>query len=224
MGIKYKAAFVTLLVSLILTITGCTEASNTGGSEEPAEHPAPIQINRETDLFALSADEAQEQEGYGYHRTFDIVPVNNMLPARSMAVDRFYYTKIYLIALGDNGQNGPKVGCNDSLIAIERLIPPTHDPLRATLEELVAADEQYLDQLPLHNSLPSTDLQLSDVLLDADGKVSILLSGNHLPGDPCHTARLEAQLRETAAQVPAVKKVIIFIQDTAPVEETLSFF
>src|SRR5689334_18184129 len=37
--------------------------------------------------------------------------------------------KLYLVALNDNGKTGQKVGCGDSLIAVDRDIPRTGAPL-----------------------------------------------------------------------------------------------
>jgi len=50
---------------------------------------------------------------------------------------------IYLIAIDDNGQSGPLVGCGDSAISVQVETPPTKEVLRASLEKLLALKEQY---------------------------------------------------------------------------------
>src|SRR5258705_11311539 len=44
---------------------------------------------------------------------------------------------IYLVAVGDNGKTGRKIGCEDSLIAVTRAIKKTAAPLTAAIRELL---------------------------------------------------------------------------------------
>jgi hypothetical protein len=41
--------------------------------------------------------------------------------------------RIYLVALGDQGKTGIRIGCGDSLIAVRRPVTPTNAPLRLAL-------------------------------------------------------------------------------------------
>src|SRR3954469_3994201 len=51
--------------------------------------------------------------------------------------------KVYLVAVGDEGKMGRKIGCGDSLVAVTREIKPTVAPLKAALLELLALPREY---------------------------------------------------------------------------------
>lgn len=44
--------------------------------------------------------------------------------------------RIYLVAVGDDGKTGKKIGCGDSLLPVTRTIKKTAAPLTATLQEV----------------------------------------------------------------------------------------
>ncbi|MCL4295358.1 MAG: GerMN domain-containing protein [Anaerolineae bacterium] len=132
----------------------------------------------------------------------------------------FTHVQIYLVALGDNGQSGQKIGCDDSLIAVEREITPTIAPLRASLNELLSLREQYDGQSGLYNALYQSDLKIDDIGL-ANGRATIYLSGRYTLGGVCDLPRFEAQLEATALQFSTVDQVAIFLNGQA-LEEALS--
>jgi len=129
--------------------------------------------------------------------------------------------EIYLVALEDEGRSGTEIGCNDSLVAIERDITPTRAPLRAALMELLAIEEQFYGQSGLYNALYQSDLQLDQVRIDETGQATIHLSGNHTLGGVCDIPRFKAQIEATAKQFTTVNNVAVFINGT-PMEEALS--
>lgn len=131
------------------------------------------------------------------------------------------HIQIYLVALEDNGQNGPKIGCGDSLIPVEREITPTAGPLRAALEELLSLKEQYYGQSGLYNALYQSDLHLEKVTIDENGQAVIHLAGNYALGGVCDTPRFKAQLEATARQFSTVRDVVIFINNI-PIDDALS--
>ncbi|GIK40970.1 MAG: hypothetical protein BroJett011_48030 [Chloroflexota bacterium] len=126
----------------------------------------------------------------------------------------FTRVQIYLVALGDNGQSGQKIGCDDSLIAVERGITPTIAPLRASLNELLSLREQYDGQSGLYNALYQSDLKIDDIGL-ANGLATIYLSGRYTLGGVCDIPRFEAQLEATALQFSTVDRVMIFLNGQA---------
>lgn len=126
----------------------------------------------------------------------------------------FTHVQIYLVALSDNGQSGQKIGCDDSLIAVEREITPTIAPLRASLNELLSLREQYDGQSGLYNALYQSDLKIDDIGL-ANGLATIYLSGRYTLGGVCDIPRFEAQLEATALQFSTVDRVIIFLNGQA---------
>jgi hypothetical protein len=128
--------------------------------------------------------------------------------------------KIVLIALEDNGQSGTLVGCGDSAIPITVTIPRTQGILRATLEKLFSAKQQFYGEVGYYNALYQSDLQVASVTIE-QGKAIIHLTGNVVLGGVCDAPRVEAQIEQTALQFSTVSDVAVFINDV-PLEEVLS--
>jgi hypothetical protein len=137
-----------------------------------------------------------------------------VVPANSMRV------KIFMIAQNDAGKLGKKIGCNDSIVAVERIIPLTNSVLRASLNELLSVRDQDYGQSGLYNALYQSALKLDDVALVA-GKATIYLSGKVLLGGVCDNPRVDAQIKETALQFSTVKLVSILV-NKIPLEQILS--
>jgi hypothetical protein len=128
--------------------------------------------------------------------------------------------KIFLIALEDNGQSGTLVGCGDSAIPITVTIPRTQGVLRAALEKLFSAKQQFYGEAGYYNALYQSDLQVATVTIE-QGKAIIHLTGSLVLGGVCDAPRVEAQIEQTALQFSTVNDVAVFINDT-PLEEALS--
>jgi len=128
---------------------------------------------------------------------------------------------IYLIAVGDNGVSGKKIGCDDSLVPVAVVIPPTLGLIRASLLELLKLKGQmFYGQSGLYNALYLSDLSLESVNL-VNGKATIILTGSLVTGGVCDIPRIEAQLKESALQFSTVNEVSILINNI-PLEEVLS--
>jgi hypothetical protein len=128
---------------------------------------------------------------------------------------------IYLIAVGDDGASGKKIGCGDSLVPVAVVIPPTLGVIRASLLELLNLKGQsYYGQSGLYNSLYLSDLSLESVNL-ANGKATIKLTGSLVTSGVCDIPRIEAQLKESALQFSTVNEVSVLINDI-PLEMLLS--
>ncbi len=136
------------------------------------------------------------------------------LPA---AVDK---VKVFLVALEDNGASGKKIGCNDSVVAVERTIAPTQAPLTAALQELLSIKDQHYGQSGLYNALYQSNLQVESVVI-AGGQATVRLTGTHQLGGECDTPRFEAQLQETVLQFPGISDVAIYLNGF-PMEQVLS--
>jgi hypothetical protein len=128
--------------------------------------------------------------------------------------------KIVLIALEDNGGSGAAVGCGDSAIPVTVSVPPTQGVLRAALEKLLSAKQQYYGESGLYNALYQSDLQVAAVSIQ-QGKAIIHLMGTLMLGGTCDAPRVQAQIEQTALQFSTVNDVKVFIND-APLEEALS--
>lgn len=146
------------------------------------------------------------------------VPPASMTPTSTTATEQTI--KIVLIALEDDGQSGTLVGCGDSAIPVTVTIPPTQGVLRAALEKLFSAKQQFYGESGYYNALYQSDLQVLTVTIE-QGKAIIHLTGTVMLGGTCDAPRIEAQIEQTALQFSTVNDVAVFINGT-PLEEVLS--
>jgi hypothetical protein len=128
--------------------------------------------------------------------------------------------KIFLIAIGDNGVSGPKIGCGDSAVGVVRVIPATRAPLTAALNELLSIHDKDYGQSGLYNSLYQSNLQIQSVTL-INGVATIRLTGTLTLGGECDDPRVDAQITNTALQFPTVHSVVAFLNGK-PLKDVLS--
>ena len=128
--------------------------------------------------------------------------------------------KLFFVALNDNGKSGKKIGCEDSIVGVNRVIPQTSAPLTAALKELLSIRDQYYGQSGLYNTLYKSTLKLDGVSI-VNAKAIINLSGNFGLSGVCDNPRVKAQIEETALQFSTVRDVAIFIGGV-PIEKALS--
>jgi hypothetical protein len=116
---------------------------------------------------------------------------------------------VYMVAVGDDGKTGKKIGCGDSLIAVQRSIKKTKAPLAAALRELLSTPT--IDGAPkLENFWKGRNLKLQSVAI-RNKTATIRISGEVFVAGVCDQPRIESQIEETARQFPTVKKVKVFI-------------
>lgn len=128
---------------------------------------------------------------------------------------------IYMIALEDNGASGPKIGCNDSVIAVKRVLDqPTQSPLRTALNLVLAQKDQYYGESGLYNPMYQQNLTLDDVTI-RNGLAIVQLSGTLVLVGTCEDPRLKAQLEYTALQFTTVDAVQITVNGT-PLDDLMS--
>jgi Sporulation and spore germination len=118
--------------------------------------------------------------------------------------------KVYLVAVGDNGQAGKKIGCEDSLVAVTRSIRKTAAPLKAALEELLSTPPETGDNPKLQNFWKGRNLKVRSVSI-RKFTATIHISGEVFVAGVCDQPRIESQIEETARQFPTVKRVKVFI-------------
>jgi hypothetical protein len=104
------------------------------------------------------------------------------------------------------------VGCGDSAVPITVTIPKIQGVLRASLEKLLSAKQQFYGEAGLYNALYQSNLQVADVTIEA-GKAIIHLTGTITLGGICDAPRLEAQIEQTALQFSTVNEVAVFVND-----------
>ncbi len=118
--------------------------------------------------------------------------------------------KVYLVAVGDDGKTGKKIGCGDSLIAVTHTIKKTTAPLTAAIRELLLTP-QHPDGSPnLENFWKGRNLKVTSVSI-RNGTATIRISGEVFVAGICDEPRIQSQIEETARQFPTVKKVKVFI-------------
>jgi spore germination protein GerM len=128
--------------------------------------------------------------------------------------------KLFFVALGDGGKAGQKIGCGDSIVAVDRQIPATNSTLTATYKALFALTDKNDGPSGLYNALYQSKLKVDGISISA-GKAVINLSGSLLLGGTCDNPRVQAQIEQTALQFSTVKSVSIFLNGVA-LEQVLS--
>ena len=126
------------------------------------------------------------------------------------SVERGQAIKIYLVAIGDDGRTGKRIGCGDSLVAVTRTIKKTAAPLAATLRELLSTPPQPEGTPKLENFWKGRNLKLKSVSI-RNHTATIQVSGEVFVAGVCDEPRIQSQIEETARQFPTVKRVKVFI-------------
>jgi hypothetical protein len=117
----------------------------------------------------------------------------------------------YLIALGDNGQSGILVGCQDSLIAITIPIWPTgstEERIEVTLSVLLSYHDEYFGESGLYNALYRNTATVDSVTV-AGGVATVNLTGTIPSGGVCDDPRIVGQLEQTVLAVPGITDVVL---------------
>lgn len=129
-------------------------------------------------------------------------------------------TFIYLIAVGDNGRSGTKIGCDDSLVPVTVNIGNTSAVLTETLRYMLSLRDQYYGQSGLYNALYNSRLTVDRVTIQ-NGLASIYLSGQLSLAGVCDNPRVDAQIRYIALQFRTVTSVAIYLNGQ-PLQNFLS--
>ena len=151
----------------------------------------------------------------GVWKVVDIVydegmSLRQLLKSDSESAERRQEIKVYLVALGDDGKTGKKIGCGDSLIPVTRSIRKTRVPLTAALRELLLTPE-HPDETPnLANFWKGRNLKVNSVSI-RNHTATIRISGEVFVAGVCDIPRIESQIEETARQFPNVRKVKVFM-------------
>jgi hypothetical protein len=133
-----------------------------------------------------------------------------ILRADRAAAQQGVAVKIYLVALGDNGKTGKKIGCDDSLVPVTRTVNRTVAPLRAAIAQLLATPQHPAENPKLENFWKGRDLKLMSVSIN-NKTATIHISGEVFVAGICDIPRIESQIEETAKQFPTVRRVRVFL-------------
>lgn len=116
--------------------------------------------------------------------------------------------KVYLVAVGDAGKSGRKIGCDDSLVAVTRTVKHDGAPLRAAVRELLAMPREYEGRLG--NYWFGEKLRVTGATISR-GTATIRIAGQVYVAGVCDEPRIEEQIKETARQFPGVRRVNVFV-------------
>lgn len=126
--------------------------------------------------------------------------------------ERSQTVKIYLVALGDDGKAGEKIGCGDSLVSVNHSIAKTAAPLTAAVRELLTTPEHSDGTPQLENFWKGRQLQVQSVALRS-GTATIRITGELAVAGVCDEPRIESQIEATAKQFSTVKRVRVFVNN-----------
>ena len=118
--------------------------------------------------------------------------------------------KVFLVAIGDNGRNGKRIGCEDSLVAVSRPLEAGVAPLRGAIRALLATPPETAGTPTLENFWKGTDLALESVVL-RKGTATIKITGQISVAGVCDEPRIVEQIEATARQFRTVKRVRVFV-------------
>ncbi|MGQ9682115.1 MAG: GerMN domain-containing protein [Anaerolineae bacterium] len=138
-------------------------------------------------------------------------------PSASQTTTR---VNIFLVALEDAGKSGKQIGCDDSIVAVEREVAPTTEPLRAALEALLAIRERDYGRSGLITVLYQSQLELESIEY-ADGRATVRLVGQFMLNGTCDIPRAQAQIEETIRQFTEAGDALILVNGT-PLPDALS--
>src|SRR5688572_10074398 len=209
----------TVLSTLMLALLACNAANTAGPTATPSRTmtvtgiPTTLPATATTSggATAVPSSTPTTSQGSAPTATGPAATAAPTRPASTTAPSATWEgTKevfIYLIAMEDNGASGPKIGCNDSIIEVKRVLAqPTQSPLRAAFEELLSIKDDFYGESGLFNSLWEQDLTVDSVNI-TNGKAIVHLSGDFHGLGTCADPRMIAQLEYTALQFPTVDEV-----------------
>ena len=121
-----------------------------------------------------------------------------------------YTAPAFLVLLEDNGENGTKIGCNDSVVAVPLPAKEIGSDIQQSLEALLEIKETEIsvDGTGYYNALAQSDLTFAGLTV-RQGKATLSLAGAIRSGGVCDDPRIDAQLYHTLLQFPNVTEVII---------------
>lgn len=160
-----------------------------------------------------------------------IEELNNILSTfKVMPTNLVNETKVFLIALDDNGKIGEKIGCGDSIVGVEKSISPTDKPteiLERVLAELFAIKTGEIRHIKggiyinegLYNVFTDSNLKIDSINIKNE-VAEVKLSGDLALGGVCDEPRFTAQLGRIITQFPTVNSTKICVNNR-PLEAIL---
>lgn len=127
---------------------------------------------------------------------------------------------IYVVAVEDKGISGKKIGCDDSLVAIQIESKSILNFPWNAVETLLRLEPADLQESGFYSAFNQSDLTLVKYETQ-DGLAKVYLEGDLMIGGVCDHPRIEEQLYATILQDNQIEKAEIFINGEK-LEEYLS--
>lgn len=130
--------------------------------------------------------------------------------------------KVALIATGDAGKLGPKIGCDDSVVYVNHNVPTTTQPLNAAMQELfnlnsvTVKDPAFSSDLynVIYKMQPAPSNLKFDHATIENGVAKLYLTGKMEGlGGVCDSPRVPAQIEYTAKQFSTVTSVETYLNN-----------
>ena len=209
-------------VLALLALIGCSSAPAAVPTPAPTSVSAPLPTaNATAAATAVSTAEPTRMATVSATPVLSPVPTIKTTPTRTSTITAgMMRVKLYFVAVNDNGAAGKKIGCNDSLVAVDREIPATNAPLTAALNALFSLTDKDYGQSGLYNALYQSKLKLDSAAV-VNAKATINLSGSLTQGGVCDSPRIQAQIEQVALQFSTVKSVAVFLNGKS-LEQALS--
>lgn len=128
--------------------------------------------------------------------------------------------RVFLIATGDDGRSGTKVGCGDSAVPVEVNLPKPGPALEGAIRALLDMHDRSDPTSGLYNALYASRLTVKSVTR-AGTQARVDLGGYLELGGECDDPRILAQLQETVLQFPDVEQVTFYL-DGKPLQQLVS--
>jgi spore germination protein GerM len=126
---------------------------------------------------------------------------------------------VFLVAVGDAGQNGPRIGCDDSVVPVEQTAVAGESPVATALNTLLALPQRPAEDPDLYSALAQSSFTVEEVQVE-DGHAEIYLEGQLRLAGVCDEPRVVAQLQHTTLQFDAIDSVDLYLNGQ-PLEEQL---
>ncbi|WP_461635956.1 GerMN domain-containing protein [Glutamicibacter soli] len=127
---------------------------------------------------------------------------------------------LFYVAVGDAGKSGTEIGCGDSLVATQTGPEEFTNQVEASVEALLADDNEELGGSGLRNALAASDLEYVASTVDGD-VVRVELEGTVNSGGTCDDPRIIEQLKYTAMTAAGTGEAEILVAGEK-IEEVLS--
>jgi len=119
---------------------------------------------------------------------------------------------VYYIAIDNNGERWPVIGCNDSAVEMTKTVFEPYLAPEDAIRALLTTDASVYEPFGLYNVFEVSELELEQVIMSWNIALTYL-SWQLVIWWVCDTPRVQAQLYYTTTQFDNIDDAIFFIND-----------